>query len=153
MTQTQMWLDQERSNFYPPGDVRRATSLPLKYTKNLVFSHLVSSVPQSLKSPRVALPPLPVCATSHAHSTVNRHHCPLPHFNTFFEFLSFHHCSFNSNSSPHTLKTFVFIQFSLNTYAVSLPPQMLLFVWFRCSRFPFCSTLSVLYIRGFQSSH
>jgi hypothetical protein len=31
-------------------------------------------------SPHVALPPLPICATSRAHSTVDRHHCPLPHF-------------------------------------------------------------------------
>ena len=71
-----------------------------------MFSHLVSSVPQSLKSPRVALPPLPVCATSRAHSTVDRHHCPLPHF-YLFKFPSFQLASINSDSPPHATQAFV----------------------------------------------
>jgi hypothetical protein len=99
-------------------------SNPLEYVLDSFAGHCVRRV-TSLASKHRVLPPrvvlrssLLVCATSRARSTIDRHHRP---FVIPFQFPAFHHCSFDSDSSPRTLKPFVFVQFSLNTYAVSLP--------------------------------
>ena len=97
---------------------------------------------ETSRSPTSCCPSIiPACL---CHLTCSLHHrSPSPPLHHPFQFLSFHHHSFDSDSSPRTLKPFVFVQFGLNTYVASLPSRMLPFVWFQCSRFPYCSTLLV----------